>query len=315
MQAIYRILGWSCASEFANRPEQLLAAEAANELLRTKILEGRPYMASRLGTSEAAVILNYLEIQRCMFGGNFQRRRARWQGCRAHYEEKTAALLCNNAGFFPGSAAALSRFAALTLDNLRLADWMAVWGFVPGESYLLDRYCPQAARCEPVALEPYFFSNPWSEALAGKRVLVIHPFAETIVRQCEKREKLFSNRCVLPRFELQVIPAVQSLADTRTDFEDWFAALAWMLSEMDQRDFDVALIGAGAYGLPLAAHAKLRGKVAIHMGGALQILFGIRGKRWESMEAVSSLFNESWVRPLPEEQVPGSQSVENACYW
>ena len=42
-------------------------------------------------------------------------------------------------------------------------------------------------------------------------------------------------------------------------------------------DFDVALIGCGAYGFPLAAKLKTAGKQAIHLGGVLQALFGIKG--------------------------------------
>ena len=37
-------------------------------------------------------------------------------------------------------------------------------------------------------------------------------------------------------------------------------------------DFEVALIGCGAYGLPLAAHVKRLGKKAVHLGGATQNL-------------------------------------------
>jgi hypothetical protein len=34
-------------------------------------------------------------------------------------------------------------------------------------------------------------------------------------------------------------------------------------------------------GLPLAAAIKAMGRPALHLGGALQLLFGIRGRRWE----------------------------------
>lgn len=33
------------------------------------------------------------------------------------------------------------------------------------------------------------------------------------------------------------------------------------------------------YGFPLAAHVKHKGKQAIHLGGTLQLLFGIKGNR------------------------------------
>jgi hypothetical protein len=43
--------------------------------------------------------------------------------------------------------------------------------------------------------------------------------------------------------------------------------LPWHAKDIDCLEFDVALIGAGAYGLPLAACVKRLGKKAIHMGG------------------------------------------------
>ena len=49
-------------------------------------------------------------------------------------------------------------------------------------------------------------------------------------------------------------------------------------------DFDVAIIGCGAYGFPLAAKLKQAGKQAIHLAGATQLLFGIKGKRWEEYQ-------------------------------
>ena len=48
---------------------------------------------------------------------------------------------------------------------------------------------------------------------------------------------------------------------------------------MREIEFDVAIIGCGAYGLPLAVEAKRMGKQAIHMGGATQVLFGIKVNR------------------------------------
>ncbi|MCD7883766.1 MAG: hypothetical protein LUI87_08725 [Lachnospiraceae bacterium] len=80
-------------------------------------------------------------------------------------------------------------------------------------------------------------------------------------------------------------------------------------------DFDVAIIGAGAYGLPLAAYCKERGAQAIQMSGATQILFGIKGKRWDDHPFISSLYNEYWVRPNESETPPLKQKVEGGSYW
>jgi len=82
-----------------------------------------------------------------------------------------------------------------------------------------------------------------------------------------------------------------------------------MCDQMTQMEFDVAIIGCGAYGFPLAACAKRLGKQAIHLGGATQLLFGIKGKRW------GDIGNEHWVHPLPEEHPQGFEKVEGGCYW
>lgn len=99
--------------------------------------------------------------------------------------------------------------------------------------------------------------NPWTKALANQKVLVIHPFAETILNQYKKRELLFTNPDILPLFkELHIIKAVQSLGGDDKRFNNWFDALEWMKYKMNQIDYDICLIGCGAYGFPLAAHAK-----------------------------------------------------------
>lgn len=142
--------------------------------------------------------------------------------------------------------------------------------------------------------------------------------------QYEKnREKLFSNKPeqadILPEFELKTIKAVQTIAGERDDrFKDWFEALDWMKSECHKMDFDVAIIGCGAYGFNLAAEIKRMGKIVIHLGGVTQILFGIKGKRWENGgcgKEMNQYMNSYWVRPLEEEKPKGSNEVEGGCYW
>lgn len=60
--------------------------------------------------------------------------------------------------------------------------------------------------------------------------------------------------------------------------------------------------------------------------GSLQLLFGIRGKRWEDPNygvqewgiapgSYSKLSNEHWVRPGENEKPKNANAVEGACYW
>ena len=57
---------------------------------------------------------------------------------------------------------------------------------------------------------------------------------------------------MLPVFELLTITVVQTLVDNEWGFSDWFEALESMCKQIADKDFDVAVIGAGAYSMPLA---------------------------------------------------------------
>jgi hypothetical protein len=80
---------------------------------------------------------------------------------------------------------------------------------------------------------------------------------------------------------------------------------------LKKKDFDIALIGCGAYGLPLAAHVKKMGKQAIHMGSGVQLLFGIKGKRWDKHD----IYNRHWISPVMEDVPKQSDRIEGECYW
>lgn len=217
-------------------------------------------------------------------------------------------------GFFPPSPAAIERFSALMYEDMRQLDLLGSWR---REEYLLRKELLNVTRVPLTALEPYLSAQPWSESLEGRKVLVVHPFSRTIESQYNNhRQQLFDDTRVLPKFgSLATIQAVQTIAGNKSQYKDWFAALESMKVAMDALDYEVVILGCGAYGFPLAAHAKRLGKHAVHLGGATQILFGIKGARWDANPQVARLYNRWWVRPAPEERVSGMNRVENACYW
>ena len=49
------------------------------------------------------------------------------------------------------------------------------------------------------------------------------------------------------------------------------------------------------------------------MSGATQLLFGIKGKRWDDHPIISKLYNDAWVRP--EETLAHKEKVEGGSYW
>lgn len=283
-------------------PQSIRQGQEGHDCITRLIEQGRPFMLSRLGGVELACVRFYLEHR---------------NGRNNAYPRKIKYTIANNAGFFPVDDASLDAFSRLYLAGIEHADAMTVY-LHRYEDVLVNRYCPNAALLHPTCIEPFWFTDPWSSRLAGKKVLVIYPFAESIRKQyTEKRPFLFSSPDILPEFDLKTLKAVQSIAGTTVDFTTWFDAYRYMCNEIASVDFDICLIGAGAYGLPLASFARQLGKQAIHMGGMTQVLFGIKGKRWEVFydDTIATLFNEHWVRPLESETPERKDKVENGCYW
>ena len=224
--------------------------------------------------------------------------------------------ICNNAGFFPKDQKLVSQFADLMLEVSKEVDLLGCF-YWRMEDYIIKNFASQAELVRGRGLEPWYVDIPWTRGLKGKKVLIIHPFEETIINQYKKREKIFQNKDMLPEFELKTLKAVQTIAGEKDErFNTWFEALDYMFNQAMNIDFDVAIIGCGAYGFPLAAKLKQAGKQAIHLGGATQYLFGIKAKREEIGKTfISSLFNDSWVRPSEKEKPKNAERVEGGCYW
>lgn len=235
-------------------------------------------------------------------------------GC---YSKNQTRIFCNNAGFFPNDKKQIDLFAELMIESANEIDMIGVWN-LQMEDYFVNNFMrDDILICQLRALEPWYSEQScWSQHLQGKRVLVVHPFSETIRTQYQKREEIFPGTHILPEFDLVTLKAVQSAAGQKDNrFSDWFEALDYMVEKAMETSFDIAILGCGAYGFPLAAKLKKAGKQAIHLGGATQLLFGIKGRRWESMPQISRMFNEAWVRPQFCDRPEGANSVENGCYW
>ena len=217
-------------------------------------------------------------------------------------------------GFFPNDIVLGDKWYELVNNDIKEIDILC--SYLKLEKYLSDELNGIPKIDFYGFLCPFLNKNPWTRFLKNKKVLVIYPFKESIESQYKKRENLFSNPDVLPEFKkLTVIKAVQTIADNKSEFKDWFDALHYMENEIDKADFDVALIGCGAYGMDLAAYCKRKGKIGIHMASYVQVLFGIYGTRWENDPIVKPYINEYWARPLETEKPENYKKVEKGCYW
>lgn len=282
--------------------EQYFNAVGGNATIKKLILSERkdPFLIGRLGETElrtASVYLMHRLALRQLWRNSFD--------------------ICNNAGFFPREIFRIKRFTNEYANAIANADYLGYFLWENEESFIMG-YKKELRGCFPGSiLDPLYIEHPWTSALKSKKVLIISPFSETIKKQYKNKDLLFHNNTeILPEFELRTIKAVQSVGGHGADgFKDWFEALEYMKSEVDNVDFDIALLGCGAYGMPLASHIKSIGKQAIYMGGCLQLMFGIIGKRWEQKDYVQKYINEYWVRPASNEQPANRNTVEGGCYW
>jgi hypothetical protein len=199
------------------------------------------------------------------------------------------------------------------------SDILVVGSFAPGiigfasSFYSSGRTLALSSQVEPL-LALGAGVTPWTQALQGKKVLIIHPFAESIVKQYSKRREIQALDLLLPEFDLQVhIPPV--LFAGSASGENWFETLQFEKEQISKLDFEIAIIGAGGFGLPLGNFVREIGKQAIHLGGSVQLLFGIRGRRWDSDPRFNAWIDPSWVRPLSTETPSQSRLVENSAYW
>jgi len=274
--------------------QNLLTPLQTNKYISELLVEGKPFIMSRLGSSELSLLKSFVKKNK--------------------YTVKQKTIIQRNAGFFPTDDKSLDMLCQLYIDVISSIDLVGV-SFIPFEDHMINSYSPNAKLTKIRNLEPYFYNEPWSKHLKGKKVLVIHPFASSIQSQFKKRKLLFKDLDVLPEFKLITYQAAQTLGGGDGTFTSWFNALETMQKDIEKLEFDIAIIGAGVYGLPLAAYIKGLGKSAIHLGGATQMLFGVYGRRWEIHPDFKDMINENWIKPQVDEKPKNANNVENACYW
>lgn len=306
-------------------PECDCDRQSSNDRIYHLLASGKPCMIARFGTTEINCVNNYLCVHRDD---------SLWNKIKFYITDNTHTPWWNTdhfkimsiySGIFPIGLNTAERFSQRYLKDIPEIDLLACHQYY-------EKFMPLRSNIQRIQLEmlyPFFVRRPWTRFLKGKKVLVVHPFVETIKSQYERRETLFDVPDILPDFDLKTIKAVQTIAGCESEFKTWFDALSYMEKQIDAIDFDIAIIGCGAYGLPLAAHVKRIGKQAVHIAGGVQLLFGIKGRRW--LEDYSgywhyrpgvdidlnykSLFNNAWVFPADSERPKNANSVENACYW
>lgn len=173
------------------------------------------------------------------------------------------------------------------------------------------------------SLEPFYAimenQEPWSLHLKGKKVLVINPFVDSFKKQIDSKFRIFKNKPLFNESQEFIFYKSFNTLVGNNIHNDWFETFKIMCNDIKNIDFDIALLGCGAYGLPICDFIKNElNKSAIYIGGGIQLLFGVMGKRWEENPMWKQIISENeckFIKPCGNEIIPNKNEWENGCYW
>lgn len=285
----------------------------------TLMKSGEPFFLGRNGTIELQVLFFWLTRRKDTVGPS--------------YPEQYMETISRNAGVFPATNESLDAWCKTYCDALGELDGLAAGWYKPLESVeaaILSFYTSGKELTFPLrSLEPYYVSPEvqWTRTLAGKRVTVVSSFTDSIRKQIEGES--FPHIWTAQNAGLLNPPGVTwsfvktgyapALALGRggwpAEIASWEDAVDHVVSAVKKSDADVAIIGCGGLGVPIGAELKRLGISAIVLGGATQVLFGLKGTRWATHQIISGFWNDAWVWPSEAEKPNGAVLVEGGCYW
>ena len=258
----------------------------------------KPLFMGRIGHTE-----NYVMIDDEFINAGFQR----------DYSSKSYHDAKNCSGIYPATKEGLSICARYQKEAIRSLTHFVFW-HLKMEPYWIKHYLSPNAEL----LDGYDLFRIMG-SLKGKKVLVVSAFVKTIERQYEKRKVLFPDETYLPDFQLLLEKSPVTFADIEPELPSWEESLLECFARCQKHEFDVALIGAGSYSLPLGHLLFQLGKQVIVLNSNIQIAFGIRGRRWDTQPwagPIRALYNEHWVYPAEDETPEGFQKVDpGSGYW
>jgi len=279
-------------------------------IIQEALLASKGALIGRHGTIELTTLLQYQK--------------------KKNIEPEILNTLQRNAGIFPSNYSYIMSWLTEYSNATSNADVMAAGWYLPlalAELSLINTIAPNSKKIPLRSLEPYYssvFSKSWTHALEGQSVAVVSSFAESMKNQIILKDSIWPTPSTSPlpnNVQWTFIRSYYSptLASPRTQWPDpiqsWKDAVEYLETQVVESGARICLIGCGGLAMPLALRLKKRGIIAIVLGGSIQILFGIKGRRWESHSVISKFFNDTWIYPDSEEVPQNSKLIEGGCYW
>lgn len=284
-----------------------MSIEDQNKFIYRSLLDiNKSLLVGRLGFTEGRLIGNWLS---------------------PYYDKKVDKDAVTESGVFPCSKLTTISCVSEQLNALANTDILGVWP-VP---YLYQSLNFSQTKANLIDLETLNILNVfkncddnWAQSLLNKNILVVSPFKKTILNN-------YQNKSQIPLLG-EILPSLNSLNVVKAPFgsfsveneknnyskQTWFNNLNDLKIKISRHKFDICILGCGAYGFPLGSFIKTNlNKKALHLGGAHQLLFGIRGGRWLKEQRYNSLkkYLQKWKPPLKEETpIHPKKAIEIGAY-
>jgi hypothetical protein len=230
----------------------------------------------------------------------------------------------NNAGIKLTSIKSILKYSELYLEAFNLCDAYFDWDkrenyfqhIALSHEFITTNF--EKTKFWALSLDVFnnIHNNPWTQALTGKRLLIISPFIESMKSKLAILPEIYGVD-LFPQCEFIFIKPPQTHAAMPS--EEFDIELETFIEEVKKikDEFDIALCSCGGYCNLVCAEIFKMDKSAIYVGGVLQMFFGIYGGRWlkEKPEILRIYMNKHWSRPSENEKPNGHNNIENGCYW
>ena len=235
-----------------------------------------------------------------------------------------------NAGVFPlTDTVTFYKWRDASIEATQYANTLATGWYEPlkeAEAEALTCWGAMPIKIPLRSLEPYY-ADPnfqWTHLLSGHKVAVVSSFTKTSANQVGNLSKIWpaTGKFTVPSdinwvwVQTGHPPSVaKGYNEWPAHVHSWSQAVDHVVLEVIRSGARFALIGCGGIGMIIAKRLKDCGVISIVLGGAIQVLFGIKGARWASHDIISKFWNDAWVWPSEDETPAGGTLIEGGCYW
>lgn len=143
-----------------------------------------------------------------------------------------------------------------------------------------------------------------------KKICVVSYFAKEMAIQYKNINNIFKE-VDLSKININFVESWNTVKGN-TPHKDWSETFNKLKDKIDRTDADIYLVSCGCYGLPLCNYIKTKNKNSIYVGGLLQMVFGLKGKRWDERQDMNKYYNDHWK--YPKKKPNNSEGVEGWCY-